>query len=136
MTVCTPTFNRRHTLARVMESLRRQTADGFEWLVVDDGSTDGTEELVKSWQAGASFPVRYRRQENAGKHAAVRAGAMEAHGELMLVADSDDAFTPDTIHPVIRLPMDSSGKVRPASHFDVISRIYDALTVLQFYSSP
>jgi len=102
VTVCTPTFNRRHTLPRVAESLQRQTAGGFEWLVVDDGSTDGTDAQVAAWAASAPFPVRYVSQPNGGKHAAVRTGAAAAAGELMLVADSDDAFTPDTIEVLLR----------------------------------
>jgi glycosyltransferase involved in cell wall biosynthesis len=102
VTVCTPTYNRRHTLPRVYESLCRQTAAGFEWLVVDDGSSDGTEALVAEWAAASPFPVRYLRQPNGGKHVAVRTGAAAAAGELMLVADSDDAFTPDTMEVFLR----------------------------------
>ena len=49
-TVATPTFNRAHTLHRVYESLERQTFRSFEWLVIDDGSSDGTDELVDAWR--------------------------------------------------------------------------------------
>lgn len=101
LTVCTPTYNRRHTLARVYDSLARQTAGGFEWLVVDDGSTDGTADQVRVWAAAAPFAVRYQWQANAGKLAAVRAGAQAAAGELMLVADSDDGFMPDTVNVLL-----------------------------------
>lgn len=97
VTVCTPTWNRRHTLDRVYRSLKAQSVGGFEWLVVDDGSTDGTADLVSSWARDCAFPIHYVRQENAGKHVAVRTGAGLARGELMLVADSDDEFLPTTV---------------------------------------
>ena len=49
-TVFTPTYNRAHTLSRLYESIRQQTVRDFEWVIVDDGSTDGTAELVQRWQ--------------------------------------------------------------------------------------
>lgn len=96
-TVFTPTWNRAHTLPRVYESLRAQTLRDFEWLIVDDGSTDGTDDLVARWQREAAFPIRYVRQENRGKPAAVNRGLAEARGELFLVFDSDDACVPDAL---------------------------------------
>ena len=58
-TVFTATFNRARVLHRVYDSLRAQTFRDFEWLVVDDGSTDGTGALVAAWRAEADFPIRY-----------------------------------------------------------------------------
>lgn len=89
-TVFTAAYNRAHTLHRVYESLRAQTFRDFEWLIVDDGSTDNTEALVAGWKAGATFPIRYIRQENGGKHTAFNRGVQEARGELFLNLDSDD----------------------------------------------
>ena len=89
-TVFTPTYNRAHTLHRVWESLAAQTFRDFEWLVCDDGSTDGTAALVARFAHEAPFPVRYLRQENQGKHVAFNHGVREAHGELFLTLDSDD----------------------------------------------
>lgn len=91
-TVFTPTFNRSHTLYRVYESLCKQTFTDFEWLIVDDGSTDGTAELVFDWQRQERLPIRYKKQTNQGKHIAVNLGAKLALGDLFLIADSDDSF--------------------------------------------
>lgn len=96
-TIFTPTYNRRHTLHRVFASLCAQTCKDFEWLIVDDGSTDGTPELVEGFAHAADFPVRLIRQANAGKHVAMNRGAREAAGELFLPLDSDDACVPETV---------------------------------------
>jgi glycosyltransferase involved in cell wall biosynthesis len=96
-TVFTPTYNRASTLHRVFESLRVQTYRDFEWLVVDDGSTDGTDELVRGWAEAADFPIRFLRQENQGKHVAFNRAVREAAGELFLVLDSDDACVPEAL---------------------------------------
>lgn len=94
-TVFTPTYNRAHTLHRVYESLLKQTFTDFEWLIVDDGSTDHTTELIASWQA--PFPIRYIYKENGGKHTAFNRGVQEAAGELFLTFDSDDSCTPEAL---------------------------------------
>ena len=96
-TVFTATFNRAHTLPRVYDSLRAQTLTDFEWVVVDDGSTDGTRELVAGWAAEAAFPVRYFYQENSGKHVAENVAVREARGRFMATLDSDDWYTPDAL---------------------------------------
>lgn len=90
-TVFTATYNRAHTLHRVYESLKAQTYLDFEWLIVDDGSTDDTRQLVEQWQQEAEFPIRYIYQENSGKHIAFNRGVREANGELFLNFDSDDS---------------------------------------------
>lgn len=96
-TVFTPTYNRAHTLPRVYESLKRQTFRDFEWLIVDDGSTDNTRELVEGWQRENPFLIRYFWQENAHKKAAFNRGVQEAHGELFLTLDSDDEALPGAL---------------------------------------
>ena len=67
-TVFTSTFNRGELLARTYESLCRQTLQHFEWLIIDDGSTDDTAIRVRVWQRSAPFPIRYLHQPNSGKH--------------------------------------------------------------------
>lgn len=103
VTVCTPTYNRATTLFRVFQSLQAQTRRDFEWLVVDDGSTDGTRELVKLWRLEADFPVRYFWQENQGKHVALNVGIARARGELFVILDSDDTFPPQAIEQAVDL---------------------------------
>jgi glycosyltransferase involved in cell wall biosynthesis len=96
-TVFTPTFNRAHTLSRPYESLRRQTFREFEWLVVDDGSTDGTPAVVDGWSRTSAFSIRLVVQENRGKHVAMNRGAAEARGRFFLPLDSDDEAFPDAL---------------------------------------
>jgi len=118
LTVFTPTYNRAHTLHRVYESIRSQTlqkVDGkyiFEWIVVDDGSTDNTAELIERWRNEADFPIRYFHQENRGKPHASRKGIEEANGELFLFADSDDAFLPETFETFYNVWHDFSDEER------------------------
>jgi glycosyltransferase involved in cell wall biosynthesis len=96
-TVFTATYNRADTLHRVYDSLAAQTYRDFEWLICDDGSTDGTRELVEGWTAIADFPIRYVWQANRGKHVAINHGVQQARGELFLILDSDDACVPQAL---------------------------------------
>ena len=96
-TVYTGTRNRAHTLHRPYDSLRSQTFRDFEWLIVDNDSTDGTAELVARWQAEADFPIRYLRHENRGHHGSSNRAVMEAQGEFFLTIDSDDGCTPNAL---------------------------------------
>jgi glycosyltransferase involved in cell wall biosynthesis len=96
-TVFTPAFNRAHTLPRVWGSLQAQTFRDFEWLIVDDGSTDGTAELVAAWAAESDLAIVYLRQENQGKHVAFNRGVAAARGEFFLTLDSDDACLPQAL---------------------------------------
>lgn len=93
ISIATPTYNRAHTLPSLFESLERQTFRDFEWIVVDDGSTDGTQELCDSFAEKASFPFRYLKQANSGKHVAINVAAQEARGEWFFIVDSDDYLT-------------------------------------------
>lgn len=96
-TVLTPTYNRAGTLHRVYESLSRQTFRDFEWVVVDDGSTDNTHEAVLEWQQRADFPIRYVWQNNQHKKTAFNRGVREARGQMIVGLDSDDEMPPDAL---------------------------------------
>ena len=94
LTVFTPAYNRAHTIGRTYESLCRQTCKDFEWLVIDDGSSDNTRELVEGWIAEGKIPIRYIRQENQGMHGAHNTAYRNINTELNACIDSDD-FMPD-----------------------------------------
>lgn len=100
LTVCTPTYNRAHTLPRLYESLTRQTSQDFEWLVVDDGSVDSTRELVDGWIAEGRIRVRYVYKENGGKPSAHNLGVRMAAGELFFCVDSDDYLTDNAVEVI------------------------------------
>jgi glycosyltransferase involved in cell wall biosynthesis len=93
-TVFTPAYNRAHTIHRVYDSLCAQTLRDFEWIVIDDGSTDSTAEMVANWVKSADFPVRYFRQAHSGKHIAHNLAMRQARGRFFLPLDSDDACAP------------------------------------------
>jgi hypothetical protein len=96
-TVSTQTYNRRDRLPGVYNSLRSQTFRDFEWVIVDDGSTDGTDDLVTTWQREADFPIRYFYQPNRGKHVGFNWAVKQAAGELLLSFDSDDSCVPNAL---------------------------------------
>ncbi|HKB44000.1 MAG TPA: glycosyltransferase family 2 protein [Chitinophagaceae bacterium] len=96
-TIFTATFNRKHLLPRAYESIRSQTFRDFEWLIIDDGSTDGTEELVKTWQSEASFPIIYKWKPNGGKHTAFNMIGEMARGKLVAPLDSDDEMVTEAL---------------------------------------
>lgn len=113
-TVFTPTFNRAHTINRVYDSLKKQTVRNFEWVVIDDGSTDKTDELISQWQKESDFQIVYAYQENSGKHAAFNRAVKMARGELFLVIDSDDGFLPDSLESMLHWWMDIPESERSA----------------------
>ena len=94
LTVFTPTYNRAHTLARTYKSLCNQTCNDFEWLVIDDGSGDNTEELVKGWIVEGRISIRYIKKENGGLHTGYTMAIANMETELNVCIDSDD-FMPD-----------------------------------------
>lgn len=94
LTVFTPTYNRAHTLARTYKSLCNQTCNDFEWLVIDDGSIDNTEELVKGWIVEGRISIRYIKKENGGLHTGYTMAIANMETELNVCIDSDD-FMPN-----------------------------------------
>lgn len=102
ITVFTPTFNRAYIIETLYRSLQRQTFHDFEWLVVDDGSFDNTEELFARWQQEKNpFLIRYYKKENGGKCSAINYALDLAQGELFFVVDSDDYLTDDALEKAV-----------------------------------
>lgn len=101
LTIFTPAYNRAYTLHLGYEALCRQTCDDFEWLIVDDGSTDNTRELVQGWIDEGKVPIRYIYQENQGMHGAHNTAYRNIHTELNTCVDSDDYMPDDAVEKII-----------------------------------
>ena len=97
ITVFTPTYNRAYILPQLYDSLKRQNSKHFEWIIVDDGSTDETKRLIEQWIRENAIRIRYFSQKNAGKSIAHNRGVKEAQGELFTCVDSDDYLTEDAL---------------------------------------
>ena len=106
ITIFTPTYNRSHTIVRTYESLEKQTCKDFEWVVVDDGSSDDTIKVLLELKKKANFIMTIHQQENAGKHVAINMGVQLSHGELFFIVDSDDWLQPDAIAIIQKLARD------------------------------
>lgn len=102
LTVFTPAYNRAHTLVRTYESLCRQTCKDFEWLIIDDGSTDNTADVVKPWLNNSDFKIRYIRQENQGMHGAHNTAYRNITTELNVCIDSDDWMPDNAVELIIK----------------------------------
>ena len=130
ITVFTPAYNRGHLLPRLYESLCRQTFKDFEWVVVDDGSSDDTRSVVEKFSVSGfelsgdkaqpfnpqpstlnpdfktqnsklkTNSIRYFYQENGGKHRAINRGVREARGDIFFIVDSDDFLFPDSLEAI------------------------------------
>ena len=103
ITVLTPTFNREGVLRSLWDSLQKQTVKDFEWLVVDDGSTDGTKDLITQLQEKSDFPIRYIYKSNGGKHTALNVGIQTICSELTFIVDSDDCVTDDAVESILKI---------------------------------
>lgn len=101
ITVLTPTFNRAYCIENLYNSLKRQIDKDFEWIIVDDGSTDETEKMVGGWvNETIDFAIRYIKQKNGGKHRAVNNGVRQSLGSYIFIVDSDDSITDDCIFKI------------------------------------
>ncbi|MFB9325049.1 glycosyltransferase family A protein [Paenibacillus aurantiacus] len=101
LTVFTPTYNRAYILHQCYESLLRQTSRDFVWLIIDDGSTDDTRELVGRWIAEGRLPIRYHVQDNQGMHGAHNAAYALIDTELNVCIDSDDYMPDDAVEKIV-----------------------------------
>lgn len=103
ITIFTPTYNRAYCLPRIYESLLRQTNKDFHWLVIDDGSTDGTQSLVQGWEKEGLISMRYIFQSNKGMIGAHSTAHSLIDTELCMCLDSDDYMVDNAIERIIYL---------------------------------
>ena len=95
--ILTPTYNRGNLLYRLYNSLNKQGFVNFEWIIVDDGSTDNTEKIVEDIKNRSTFDIVYVKKENGGKPSAHNEGVKVANSELTIICDDDDFFVPDAL---------------------------------------
>ena len=103
LTIFTPTYNRKKTLERLYKSLLEQTNKDFEWIIVDDGSTDNTEQYINELIKEGNLLIKYFKQENQGKMIAHNRGVKEAKGELFTCVDSDDYLNKNAVETIIKV---------------------------------
>lgn len=100
VTIFTPTYNRAYSISKLYDSLLKQTDKNFEWVIVDDGSTDNTKDLVYEWIKNGRIKIQYFKQKNGGKHRAINRGLELSKGELFFIVDSDDWLSENAIERI------------------------------------
>lgn len=101
-TIFTPTYNRKELLKNLYESLKNQTYKDFEWIIVDDGSSDGTELSVRQFLDEKILDIKYFYKENGGKQRAYNYGVEKARGELFICLDSDDKYVDNALETILK----------------------------------
>ena len=101
LTIFTPTYNRAHLLPNLYKSLCNQTTKNFIWLIIDDGSTDKTKNLIQSWINDAIISIQYLYQNNSGKHIAHNKAVNMCSTDLFVCVDSDDILTSNAVEIII-----------------------------------
>mgnify|MGYP001180705293 CR=1 FL=1 len=123
LTIFTPVYNREDTLKRLYESLLRQTSKDFHWVVIDDGSTDRSGELIKEFMLHSPFEITYKYLKNGGKMRAINEGVALARGEFFFIVDSDDYIADNCVEKILFY-----GKTLPKSMGGMIFRKIDMIT--------
>ena len=100
LTIVTPSYNRADNLFALYQSLLNQTSKAFDWMVIDDGSVDNTQELVAGFISDNSIPIKYFYKSNGGKHSALNVAFKTVEAELLFIVDSDDVLTPDAVETI------------------------------------
>lgn len=101
-TIFTPTFNRKELLEKLYKSLQKQTYKDFEWLIVDDGSDDGTKEKAEEFLSEKKLDIKYYFKENGGKQRAYNFATDKANGELFICLDSDDEYVENGLETILK----------------------------------
>ena len=103
LTIFTPTYNRAHTLVRTYNSLCQQTCKDFEWLIIDDGSTDNTRVVVEKWICKSDFKIRYIYKENGGLYTGYNTAYANIETELNVCVDSDDYMPNNAVELILNI---------------------------------
>lgn len=99
LTIFTPTYNRGYIISKLYESLKNQTSKDFEWIVIDDESSDNTEDLFAKFES-VGCGIKYMKQVHGGKHRAINKALSIARGEYFFIVDSDDYITNDAVEKI------------------------------------
>ena len=110
LTIFTPTYNRAHTIERTYHSLCRQSCKEFDWLIIDDGSTDNTASIVKAWVAENKIPIRYVYKENGGLYTGYNVAYSLIESELCVCVDSDDYMPDDAVEKIYKCWIERGGE--------------------------
>ena len=103
ISILTRTYNRANLLGNLYESLIKQTSKSFEWIIIDDGSTDNTQDLVSKWiEKESSFSISYYKTNNGGKHRAINIGVDKVQYDYIFIVDSDDYIIEGAIDKIIK----------------------------------
>ena len=100
LTILTPTYNREKYLTVLYDSLKKQTNQNFQWLIIDDGSTDNTKKVIDRFE-GQDFLLEYHKKKNGGKHTAINYSHPYIKGEMVCIVDSDDWLLPEAVERIV-----------------------------------
>ncbi|MGL4992017.1 MAG: glycosyltransferase family 2 protein [Sarcina sp.] len=106
ISVVTPTYNRNFCIENLYYSLKKQTYVDFEWMIIDDGSTDDTKEKILSFKNENQIKIKYYYQENQGKFSAINKAIELASGDLFFIVDSDDYLSNDALEKIVKWSKD------------------------------
>jgi glycosyltransferase involved in cell wall biosynthesis len=101
LTIFTPTFNRAHLLPRLYDSLKNQTNQNFVWMIINDGSTDHTDEVVQSFLEENVLEIQYIKQKNTGMHGAHNTAYKNCKTELNTCIDDDDLMPENAVELIL-----------------------------------
>ena len=110
LTIFTPTYNRAHTIGRTYQSLCRQSSKEFDWLIVDDGSTDHTAAIVEEWLSENKITIRYVYKENGGLYTGYNIAYRLIESELCVCVDSDDYMPDDAVEKILKCWTERGGE--------------------------
>lgn len=125
LTIFTPVYNREKLILRLYDSIIKQTFKDFEWIIVDDGSTDNTANIIRKIISENKINIKYYYKKNGGKHTAYNLGIQKATGELFVIVDSDDIILKNGFKQLIEVweNLDNKQKLLGISGIDLDSNL-------------